>query len=85
VVNSGTGRVIYSPPTPVEVSVSGIARFQFVYIHPFLDGNNRTSRLAHSVLTGSPAIVLDLNAPLNEFRDVDIAGLAAQRIVIKPE
>jgi Fic family protein len=25
--------------------VSGIAQFQFVHIHPFLDGNGRTSRL----------------------------------------
>ena len=27
------------------VLVSGIAQFQFVHIHPFLDGNGRTSRL----------------------------------------
>ena len=25
--------------------VSGIAQFQFVHIHPFIDGNGRTSRL----------------------------------------
>ncbi len=65
VVNSGTGQVIYTPPTAVEVPlmmsemvkwlnsdldvhpvlVSGIAQFQLVHIHPFLDGNGRTSRL----------------------------------------
>ncbi|MFB3884048.1 MAG: Fic family protein [Thermodesulfobacteriota bacterium] len=28
-----------------RVLVSGIAQFQFVHIHPFLDGNGRTSRL----------------------------------------
>jgi len=28
-----------------SVLVSGIAQFQFVHIHPFLDGNGRTSRL----------------------------------------
>ena len=27
------------------VLVSGIAQFQLVHIHPFLDGNGRTSRL----------------------------------------
>ncbi len=65
VVNSGTGQVIYTPPTAVEVPVmmselvkwlngdldihpvlvSGIAQFQLVHIHPFLDGNGRASRL----------------------------------------
>lgn len=65
VVNAGTGKVIYTPPTAVEVPmmmsdlvkwlnadldihpvlVSGIAQFQLVHIHPFLDGNGRTSRL----------------------------------------
>ncbi|MFZ1199883.1 MAG: Fic family protein [Desulfobacterales bacterium] len=65
VVNSGSGQVIYTPPTAVKVPVmmselvkwlngdldihpvlvSGIAQFQLVHIHPFLDGNGRTSRL----------------------------------------
>lgn len=65
VVNSVTGKVIYTPPLAVEVPimvsemvkwlnskldihpvlVSGIAQFQLVHIHPFLDGNGRTSRL----------------------------------------
>lgn len=65
VVNVGTGQVIYTPPTSVEVPVmmselvkwlngdldihpvlvSGIAQFQLVHIHPFLDGNGRASRL----------------------------------------
>jgi Fic family protein len=31
------------------VLVSGIAQFQFVHIHPFLDGNGRTSRLLSTV------------------------------------
>jgi len=65
VVNSVTKKVIYTPPTAVEIPimmselvkwlnsdlyihpvfVSGIAQFQLVHIHPFLDGNGRTSRL----------------------------------------
>ena len=33
-------------PTDIHpVIVSGIAQFQFVHIHPFIDGNGRTSRL----------------------------------------
>lgn len=65
VVNSVTKKVIYTPPTAVEIPimmselvkwlnedqdihpvlVSGIAQFQLVHIHPFLDGNGRASRL----------------------------------------
>jgi len=65
VVNSATGKAIYTPPPPHDVPilmaemvgwlkragdihpvlVSGIAQFQLVHIHPFLDGNGRTSRL----------------------------------------
>lgn len=65
VVNSVTKKVIYTPPTAVEIPImmselikwlnrtldihpvliSGIAQFQLVHIHPFLDGNGRTSRL----------------------------------------
>jgi Fic family protein len=65
VVNAGTGDIIYTPPTALNVPVmmselvkwlnadldvhpvlvSGIAQFQLVHIHPFLDGNGRASRL----------------------------------------
>jgi len=65
VANAVTGKVIYTPPSAVEVPfmmsdmvkwlnsdleihpvlISGIAQFQLVHIHPFLDGNGRTSRL----------------------------------------
>jgi Fic family protein len=65
VVNSATGKVIYTPPPagdvpelmrqlvdwlnrPSEVHpvlTSGIAQFQLVHIHAFVDGNGRTSRL----------------------------------------
>lgn len=65
VVNSATGRIVYTPPPASEVPalmralavwlnrpgeihpvlVSGIAQFQLVHIHPFLDGNGRASRL----------------------------------------
>lgn len=65
VVDSVTGRTVYTPPPSADVPimmaelldwlnrehevhpvlVSGIAQFQLVHIHPFLDGNGRTSRL----------------------------------------
>ncbi len=65
VVNSATGKAVYTPPPPQDVPplmrelvawlnqpgdvhpvlVSGIAQFQLVHIHPFVDGNGRTSRL----------------------------------------
>jgi Fic family protein len=65
VVNSSTGQVVYTPPSPVSVPslmaelveylnmksdihpvlVAGLAQFQLVHIHPFIDGNGRTSRL----------------------------------------
>lgn len=65
VVNSATGKAVYTPPPPGDVPplmaelvawinspgelhpvlVSGVAQFQLVHIHPFVDGNGRSSRL----------------------------------------
>ncbi len=65
VVNSATGKTVYTPPPAHDVPimmaelvgwlnqeqdvhpvlVSGISQFRLVHIHPFLDGNGRTSRL----------------------------------------
>jgi Fic family protein len=65
VVDSATGEIVYTPPSPQDVPVlmqelvawlnepgdmhpvlaSGTAQFQLVHIHPFMDGNGRTSRL----------------------------------------
>jgi len=65
VVNSLTGEIIYTPPSPSNVPklikefvkwlnqnfnispvlIAGITQYQFVDVHPFLDGNGRTARL----------------------------------------
>lgn len=65
VVNSATGKTIYTPPPAPDIPplmkelvtwinqaesihpvlVSGVAQFQLVHIHPFVDGNGRTLRL----------------------------------------
>ena len=65
VVNSATGEIIYTPPSPFKITqlmkefvewlnegsgispvlMAGISQYQFVDIHPFLDGNGRTARV----------------------------------------
>lgn len=65
VVNSVTGKTVYTPPPAHDVPIlmaemvdwlnkeqevhpilmSGISQYRLVHIHPFLDGNGRTSRL----------------------------------------
>jgi Fic family protein len=65
VVNSVTGEIVYTPPSPSKVPqlmkefvewlnkgsdispvfMAGIGQYQFVDIHPFLDGNGRTARV----------------------------------------
>jgi len=65
IVNSRTGKTVYTPPPAgvvpgmmtdllswlrIEgdthpVIVAGVAQFQLVHIHPFVDGNGRTARL----------------------------------------
>lgn len=91
VINSATGKTIYTPPPPNEVPIlmrefvewlnhdtgthpiltSGIAQFQMVHIHPFLDGNGRTSRLLSTLLLYRSGYDFKRLFTISEFYDRD--------------
>ena len=94
VINSTTGKTIYTPPPPGEVPIlmrelvmwlnretgihpiliSGIAQFQLVHIHPFLDGNGRTSRLLSTLLLYRSGYDFKRLFTISEFYDRKRAG-----------
>jgi len=53
------------------VLVSGIAQFQFVHIHPFLDGNGRTSRLLSTLCLYRAGYDLKRLFTISEYYDRD--------------
>lgn len=70
------------------VLISGIAQFQLVHIHPFLDGNGRTSRLLSTFCLYKPGTISsvrenDMDMP--GWLDYFITGLEAQMIEVKNE
>ncbi|MBF0245711.1 MAG: Fic family protein [Planctomycetes bacterium] len=91
VVNSRTGKIIYTPPTAVDVPIlmsdlvkwlnsapdvhpvlqSGIAQFQLVHIHPFLDGNGRASRLLSTLCLYKAGYDFKRLFTFSEFYDRD--------------
>ncbi len=91
VVNSRTGKVIYTPPSPPEVPIlmsefvdwlrsehginpvleAGIAQFQLVHIHPFVDGNGRTSRLLSTLSLYRKGYDFKRLFTISEFYDQD--------------
>jgi Fic family protein len=91
VVQSSTGRVIYTPPPPQDVApmmrelvewlgvpsdvhpvlVAGIAQFQFVHVHPFVDGNGRTARLLSTLCLYRSGYDFKQLFTLSEFYDRD--------------
>ncbi len=97
VVNSATGRAIYTPPAaqdvPVQmgemvawlnqsgsvhpVLVSGLAQFQLVHIHPFLDGNGRTSRLLSTLCLYQAGYDFKRLFTISEYYDRDRAAFYA--------
>ena len=97
VANSNTGRIIYTPPPPLEVSplmtelvawlnaptqihpvlASGIAQFQLVHIHPFVDGNGRTSRLLSTLCLYRAGYDFKRLFSISEYYDRDRASFYA--------
>lgn len=91
VVNSASGKTIYTPPPPGSVPtlmgefivwlnrrsdihpviVSGIAQFQLVHIHPFLDGNGRTSRLLSTLCLYRSGYDIKRLFTISEYYDRD--------------
>jgi Fic family protein len=53
------------------VLVSGVAQFQLVHIHPFLDGNGRTSRLLSTLCLYRAGYDFKRLFPLSEYYDRD--------------
>ena len=59
-------------PTDIHpVIVSGIAQFQLVHIHPFLDGNGRTSRLLSTLLLYRAGYDIKRLFTISEYYDRD--------------
>lgn len=97
VVNSSSGKTIYTPPPPAEVPplmtelvgwvnapgdlhpvlVSGVAQFQFVHIHPFVDGNGRTSRLLSTLCLYRAGYDFKRLFTISEYYDRDRAAFYA--------
>lgn len=97
VINSATGKTIYTPPPPADVPplmtelvawinapgdhhpvlVSGIAQFQFVHIHPFVDGNGRTSRLLSTLCLYRAGYDFKRLFTISEYYDRDRAAFYA--------
>ena len=91
VVNSQTGKVIYTPPDAIEVPelmnqmiqwineesevhpvlIAALAQFQLVHIHPFVDGNGRTSRLLSTLCLYRTGYDFKRLFTISEFYDRD--------------
>lgn len=59
------------------VLVAGIAQFQFVHIHPFIDGNGRTSRLLSTLCLYRSGYDFKRLFTLSEFYDRDRSAFYA--------
>jgi Fic family protein len=94
VVNSLTGAIIYTPPSPSEVPrmmnefvewlnkeydispvlTAGISQYQFVDIHPFLDGNGRTARVLCTLILYQNGYDFKRLFSLSEYYDKNRRG-----------
>ncbi len=64
-------RWLGEPGTVHPVLVAGIAQFQLVHIHPFVDGNGRTSRLLSTLLLYRSGYNFKRLFTISEFYDRD--------------
>jgi Fic family protein len=54
-----------------DIMLAGIAQFQFVHIHPFLDGNGRTARLLSTLILYKTGYDFKRLFTLSEYYDKD--------------
>jgi len=54
-----------------DILVAGIAQFQFVHIHPFIDGNGRTARLLSTLILYKTGYDFKRLFTLSEYYDED--------------
>ena len=54
-----------------DILIAGIAQFQFVHIHPFLDGNGRTARLLSTLILYKTGYDFKRLFTLSEYYDKD--------------
>jgi len=54
-----------------DILIAGIAQFQFVHIHPFLDGNGRTARLLSTLILYKTGYDFKRLFTLSEYYDRD--------------
>ena len=91
VVNSQSGKIIYTPPAAVDVPelmnqlvqwlnqeseihpvlIAALVQFQLVHIHPFVDGNGRTSRLLSTLCLYRTGYDFKRLFTISEFYDRD--------------
>ena len=67
----------HATPAIHPVLVAGIAQFQFVHIHPFVDGNGRTSRLLRPCCLYRAGYDFKRLFTLSEFYDRDRSAFYA--------
>lgn len=63
-----------NPGSLPPILISGIAQFQFVHIHPFLDGNGRTARLLSTLILYKTGYDFKRLFSLSEYYDKDRGG-----------
>ncbi len=59
------------------VQIAALAHYKFVYIHPFYDGNGRTSRILMNLIlmkTGYPPVIIKKEERLDYYEYLEMAN-----------